>query len=59
MNYFLIGFIVGFILGVLLGAFVVKFFNVTDTQIKGKIKAKRDSIINLRGFFKRRKDESN
>lgn len=59
MSNFLIGVIVGLILGVLMGGFVVKYFNVTDTQIKGKIKAKKHGRIDLKNIFKRRKDGNN
>ena len=55
MNYFLIGFIVGFILGVLLGAFVVQQFNVPDTAINGKYKAKKGGRIDFKNIFKRKK----
>lgn len=42
------------IIGCLLGGFIVFRFNVPDTQIKGKYKAKKGGIIDLNNIFKRK-----
>lgn len=49
MNYLLIGLILGIIIGAILGAFVLKQFNIVDTEYSiDHLKAKKGGVIDLK-----------
>jgi len=56
MTNILVGLIIGVIGGAFLGGGLVKMFNVTDTEINGKYKAKKDGKIDLTNILKPEKE---
>jgi Na+/glutamate symporter len=49
MTYFLIGLVLGIIIGAILGAFILKRFNIVDTEYSiDHLKAKKGGRIDLK-----------